>query len=127
MVLLAASGLLLRSFEKMRQVDLGYRVDHTLVASYSLPRHKYGTQSAVNAFNQELERRLQRLPGVKSTGITSSIPAAGEQQQQWVCGGGPCVAEGQRSSNSRRSFRLRAIICSRWDASGCAGVTECGR
>ncbi len=77
MVLLAASGLLLRSFEKMRQVDLGYRPDHTLVAAYNLPREKYGTQSAVNEFNHELERRLQQLPGVKSAGITSFLPAAG--------------------------------------------------
>ena len=36
LILLAASGLLLRSFEKMREADLGYRPDHTLVASYSL-------------------------------------------------------------------------------------------
>jgi len=77
MVLLAASGLLLRSFEKMRQVDLGYRPDHTLVAAYNLPREKYGTQSAVNEFNHELERRMQELPGVQSAGVTSFLPAAG--------------------------------------------------
>ena len=80
MVLLAASGLLLRSFEKMREVDLGYRPDHTLVAAYNLPREKYGTQSAVNEFNHELERRLQQVPGVKSVGITSFLPAAGNNQ-----------------------------------------------
>ena len=33
LVLLTASGLLLRSFDKMRQVDLGFRPDHTLVAA----------------------------------------------------------------------------------------------
>jgi putative ABC transport system permease protein len=79
MALLAASGLLLRSFEKMREVDLGYRPDHTLVASYSLPREKYGTQTAVDEFNHELERRLQELPGVKSAGVTSFLPASGNQ------------------------------------------------
>ncbi len=40
LVLLAASGLLLRSFEKMRQVNLGFQPDHTLVASYGLPRSR---------------------------------------------------------------------------------------
>ena len=79
MALLAASGLLLRSFEKMREVDLGYRPDHTLVASYNLPREKYGTQTAVDEFNHELERRLQQLPGVKSAGVTSFLPASGNQ------------------------------------------------
>ena len=79
MALLAASGLLLRSFEKMREVDLGYRPDHTLVASYNLPREKYGTQTAVDEFNHELERRLQEVPGVKSAGVTSFLPASGNQ------------------------------------------------
>ncbi len=77
LVLLAASGLLLRSFEKMREVDLGYRPDHTLVASYNLPRNQYSTQAMVDEFNHELQRRLQQLPGVKSMGMTSFLPASG--------------------------------------------------
>jgi putative ABC transport system permease protein len=74
LVLLAASGLLLRSFEKMRQVDLGYQPDHTLVASYNLPQKQYANQTAVDAFNLELRHRLQALPGVKSIGLTSFMP-----------------------------------------------------
>jgi putative ABC transport system permease protein len=77
LVLLAASGLLLRSFEKMRQVDLGFQPDHTLAASYNLPRKQYPTQVSVNEFIRELVRRLQRLPGVKSVGLTSFLPASG--------------------------------------------------
>ena len=77
LVLLTASGLLLRSFEKMREVDLGFRPDHTLAASYNLPRNRYATQASVDEFNHELERRLQQLPGVKSVGLTSFLPASG--------------------------------------------------
>src|ERR1700677_1884114 len=33
LVLLVASGLLLRSFEKMREVSLGFQPDHTLAAA----------------------------------------------------------------------------------------------
>jgi putative ABC transport system permease protein len=72
-----ASGLLLRSFEKMRAVDLGFRPDHVLAAAYSLPRQQYATQAAVNEFNDELIRRVQQLPGVKSAGLTSFLPASG--------------------------------------------------
>jgi len=79
LILLAASGLLLRSFEKMREADLGYRPDHTLVASYSLPRKQYGTQPAVDEFNQELLRRLHALPGVSRVGLTTFLPANGTQ------------------------------------------------
>jgi putative ABC transport system permease protein len=88
LILLVASGLLLRSFQKMREVDLGYQPDHTLVASYSLPQKLYATQTAVDAFNHELERRLQALPAVKSSGITSFLPASGNNYN------GAFVAEG---------------------------------
>src|SRR5262249_30575099 len=74
LVLLAACGLLLRSFAKMLAVDLGFRPDHVLTASYSLPREQYRTQAAVDEFNHELIRRLQQLPGVKSAGLTSFLP-----------------------------------------------------
>ena len=77
LVLLAASGLLLRSFEKMRQVNLGFQPDHTLAAAYGMPRKQYSTQASVDEFNRELLRRLQELPGVKSVGLTSFLPASG--------------------------------------------------
>lgn len=77
LVLLAASGLLLRSFEKMREVDLGFRPDHTLVASYNLPKKQYAAQPTIDEFNHELLRRLQQLPGVKSVGLTSLVPDSG--------------------------------------------------
>lgn len=77
LVLLAASGLLLRSFEKMRDVDLGYRPDHVLTAAYSLPQRQYPTQAATDTFNDELLRRLQQLPGIKAVGLTTFLPATG--------------------------------------------------
>jgi putative ABC transport system permease protein len=77
LVLLTASGLLLRSFEKMREVNLGFQPDHTVAASYNLPRKQYGTQASIDAFNHELLRRLRQLPGTKSVGMTSFLPASG--------------------------------------------------
>ena len=77
LVLLAASGLLLRSFEKMRAVELGFRPDHTLAATYSLPHNQYDTQAKIDEFNHELVHRLQPLPGVQSVGLTSLLPDIG--------------------------------------------------
>ncbi len=78
LVLLTASGLLLRSFEKMRAVDLGFHSDHMLTAHYDLPRQQYSTQSAVDAFNLSLRERLGELPGVQAVGVTTLLPAAGQ-------------------------------------------------
>jgi putative ABC transport system permease protein len=77
LVLVAASGLLLRSFEKMRAVSLGFRPEHVVIASYSLPRQQYGSQSAVNHFNEETLRHLKAIPGVQFAGLTSSLPMSG--------------------------------------------------
>jgi predicted permease len=91
LVLLAASGLLLRSFEKMLSVDLGFRPDHVLTASYSLPLKQYATQPAVDEFNHELIRRLRQLPGVKFAGLTSFLPASGGNSSTVIDAEG-CVA-----------------------------------
>ena len=77
LVLLVASGLLLRSFEKMQAVNLGFRPDHVLSASYSLPKQQYSTQAAADQFNNELVRRAEQLPSVEFAGVTSFLPASG--------------------------------------------------
>ena len=84
LILLTASGLLLRSFEKMRSVDLGYRPEHVTTATYSLPRKQYATQASVNSFNNELVRRLRQLPGVEAVGLTSNLPASGNNNNQAI-------------------------------------------
>jgi predicted permease len=81
LVLLTASGLLLRSFQKMRSVDLGFHADHTLTASYSLPRQQYSTQAAIDAFNLAFRSRLEQLPGVQAEGVTTSLPASGQDSR----------------------------------------------
>jgi predicted permease len=78
LVLLTASGLLLRSFEKMRSVDVGFKPDHTLAAFYVLPLKQYAAQPLIDTFNQRLLDGLRQLPGVESVGITSILPAAGD-------------------------------------------------
>jgi predicted permease len=82
LVLLTASCLLLRSFEKMRSVDLGYQPEHVTTASYSLPQKQYEKQSQIDEFNRELLRRLNALPGVTTTGLTSLLPAGGNNNNQ---------------------------------------------
>jgi putative ABC transport system permease protein len=77
LVLVAASGLLLRSFEKMREVALGFRPEHVVIASFTLPRQQYGSQLAVNGFVGELLRRVKELPGAEFVGLTSVLPMSG--------------------------------------------------
>jgi len=82
LVLLAASCLLLRSFEKMREVDLGYRPDHLTTAQFSLPQEQYSKQPQVDTFDREVLDRLSRLPGVTAVGLSTVVPTGSNNNNQ---------------------------------------------
>ena len=82
LVLLTASGLLLRSFDKMRAVDLGFSPQHVTTAAYSLPQQQYSKQPQIDTFNRELMQKLNQLPGVQSVGLTSMLPSQGVNNNQ---------------------------------------------
>ncbi|HLJ76173.1 MAG TPA: ABC transporter permease, partial [Acidobacteriaceae bacterium] len=50
MLLLVASGLLLRSFARMVQVDPGFQPQHVMTASLALPLQDYSSQQKVDEF-----------------------------------------------------------------------------
>ena len=94
LVLLTASGLLLRSFEKMRSVDLGVRTDHMLTAHYNLPRQQYSTQAAIDSFNLQLRHKLEQLPGVQAVGVTTLLPVSGQDVRSTFTPDGYIPAKG---------------------------------
>jgi putative ABC transport system permease protein len=77
LMLFAASGLLLRSFQKLSEVNLGFEPDHVATAAYSLPQKQYATQAMIDTFNHGLLERLGQLPGVRYAGLTNTLPAGG--------------------------------------------------
>jgi putative ABC transport system permease protein len=77
LVLLTVSGALLRSFQKMRAVDPGFRPEHVLVAGYQLPLNQYPTFTAADSFHRAVIDRLMNKPAVVAAGITSVVPSAG--------------------------------------------------
>ena len=84
MVLLVGSGLFLRSLGRMLTVDPGFEPAHVLKASLSLPTHQYSTQRKVDDFLNELQSRLEALPGAKSVGFSSNIPVVGQNSGRLI-------------------------------------------
>ena len=76
-LLLTGSGLLLRSFVKLLQVDPGFRPENVLTAQIALPTAKYAKPEQQRAFFQELVTRVQHLPGVQAAGAVSNLPLSG--------------------------------------------------
>lgn len=77
LVLLAGSGLLMRSFIRLVGVDPGFDSNHLLTFKVNLPFSKYGTDPKCLAFFQELLSRLSHLPGVRSATMNSFPPFSG--------------------------------------------------
>lgn len=74
MVLLLASGLLVRSLEKLEQVKTGFDPSGLMSAELSLPETTYKTNQQQVAFYRALEERLKQIPGVTHAAITNALP-----------------------------------------------------
>ena len=76
LVLLTAAGGFLRSFQRMRAVDPGFRADHVLVAQYQLPIHQYATRASAESFSRAVFDWLSNKPGIIAAGVTNHLPAS---------------------------------------------------
>ncbi|HEY4903619.1 MAG TPA: ABC transporter permease [Candidatus Sulfotelmatobacter sp.] len=103
LVLITVSGAFLRSFQKMRAVDPGFRPDHVLVAGYQLPLKQYATEASVDSFNHEVVDRLASKPGIMAVGITNILPASG------LWGGATYTIEGVPEDSWKLKFAKFAI------------------
>jgi putative ABC transport system permease protein len=74
-VLLAGAGLMIKSFLRVQQVDLGFNPDNLLTMRLDLAGDRYWGgrgAGAVNFYNQ-LIQRIESIPGVKAAGAASAI------------------------------------------------------
>ena len=70
---LIGSGLMLRAFWKLRQVDVGFEPRGVTSFSLQLPASRYQNPDRLR-FASQLEERLASLPGVKSASFASGLP-----------------------------------------------------
>ena len=73
-VLLVGGVLLFRAFGQVQRVDPGFRPDHTLSFSVSLPAASYADGAARLAFWDQLLARLRATPGIEAAGIVTCPP-----------------------------------------------------
>jgi predicted permease len=73
-VLLVGGALLFRSFSRLMAVDPGFRGDHTLTLTTSLPAAGYRTGADVRGFYTRLMERLGGIPGVAAAGASTDLP-----------------------------------------------------
>jgi putative ABC transport system permease protein len=77
-VLLVASGLMIRTFLAMRQVDPGFtRADEVVTLRISIPESLIKDPDQTARTHEQIVRRIEQIPGVSSVGLSSSITMDG--------------------------------------------------
>src|SRR5215470_4580012 len=73
LLLMIGSGLLIRSFVRLNDVNPGVQADHVITAAISLS-NQYADAPQISQFWRQFLEKVQSLPGVKAAGITMSLP-----------------------------------------------------
>lgn len=77
LILLVGAGLLIRSFDTLLKVDVGFRPEKLLSLEYRLPRNKYGKADVQWNFHRQVTEKVQEIPGVQSVALVRGLPFSG--------------------------------------------------
>jgi predicted permease len=106
LVLLAGSGLMIRSFQALRTVDPGFaNPEEVLTFRVAIPEAETEDDAEVAVAYEDMWRRLQEIPGVTSVGASSSFI-----MDDITGGAGPVIVE-----ESPRLAGQRAPFVYRWE------------
>ena len=76
-ILMVGAGLLLKSFVRLMDVELGFQPDRVLEMNVNLPEPRYATAPQRLQFLERLEERVTALPGVQSVAYANRMPLRG--------------------------------------------------
>nr|MDQ6913873.1 FtsX-like permease family protein [Verrucomicrobiota bacterium] len=79
LMLLIGAGLLGRSFQRLLEVDPGFRAENVVAMTVLLPQpEEPAALRSLAQFYHQLFERLEALPGVTNVGGTSALPMSGD-------------------------------------------------
>jgi putative ABC transport system permease protein len=76
-VLLVGAGLLIHSFTRLLQVDLGFNPQNVLKLSVAFPPTQYKDEGQRTAFMERALERIKALPGVEAAAAANVTPLTG--------------------------------------------------
>jgi predicted permease len=114
LVLVVASGLMVRSFQKLRNVDPGFDPTSALTFRVGLPDRQYQTRGAAMAVHQAILDRVAATPGV------TAVSASTCQLLSGTCFGNGLFAEQRVEDGKPRPFVWWRAVS--WDYFETAGM-----
>lgn len=76
-LLLAGSGLLIRSFFAMQDVDTGFNAENVITAGLPISDKRFPNPDNLNAYLRQIVLNVQNIPGVRGVALTSALPMEG--------------------------------------------------
>jgi macrolide transport system ATP-binding/permease protein len=83
-VLLAAAGLLGKSFYRLLHVEVGFQTDHLAMLEVAAPPNVYGKDPQSVALGRQIIQHIETLPGVTSAAISSRLPLDSNGNTTWI-------------------------------------------
>jgi putative ABC transport system permease protein len=74
LVLLVGSGLLVRSFQGLLNVNEGYTPSTMLTMNMQLPETQYGTEAQRLNFHEQVRERVSDIPGIQEIAVVTHVP-----------------------------------------------------
>ena len=94
-VLLIGAGLIMKSLLRLLQTNVGFRTDNLLTMTVVLPAAKFNQPNQIINVQQQLQDRLQSVPGVSSAGTIDILPLNGGNTSRFFVEGDPIPTPGQ--------------------------------
>ncbi len=94
LTLLAGGALLVHGFVRLQRIDPGFATRDVLTMRLTLPWERYDGP-AITRFFQELERRVEALPGVRSAAAGTQFPPVTFSHRQFRLEGQEVASEGE--------------------------------
>jgi putative ABC transport system permease protein len=91
LMLLIGAGLMIRSFQNLRNVNPGFDSRHVLTMSVVISRAKFLSPDQAISFFDRVLQRVRSLPGVESAAVIDNIPLTGGSHQPIAIEGRPVV------------------------------------
>ena len=113
-VLLVASGLLMRSFFNLLDIDPGFDATNVLTAGLPISQEQHPDPVELNAYLASISAAVEAVPGVRETAMTSALPLQG-----WGYGVPYSIANRElMDPASRRRAFFKIVSPSYFDALG---------
>jgi predicted permease len=77
LMLLIGAGVLLASFDRILNVNPGFKPENLLIGTVSLPASRYADDAALISVTDRTLERVRALPGVTAAGVTTTLPFSG--------------------------------------------------